>query len=416
MKKYIISGFGTAIAALFMIFSVGHADIVGSIKGIAGGIASKTQESVRDSGKKIMKETTKNLQQDLKQTGQSITQDAYSIVSRPLKQMEKSDFLNYLLEQMKLGDKKETCQQGGACRALEALGCRTSKNFVSICSLICHDYPGFQSSTCIKNAQTRFGFTPSTQGYTTDDGKTESNKDHIIRQIKLPQDKKTTHDFKFWNDFCHTNNALIPVEHQEDIANACRVTYGQYSSEESSSHDISTDETAPSISQPSDLVIQAPQEPTLSRPQRPQRPTRSIRPVRPAPNPEVVMDRMMLDIQAQNAADFCQKCHDRNVCSSKLVYSLCAASCDGNLPTCTSAQEDTLGFTKANPDLLLNQVNTYLADKIYDDNPQSNEAPLNHKEEKLLNNYCISSNSFMKNHDNLNDAKIACQQWAELAS
>ncbi|WP_010298294.1 hypothetical protein [Candidatus Odyssella thessalonicensis] len=181
------------------------------------------------------------------------------------------DYVRQLQNALLEGNKKSLCDEGGVCRKNFGEGCKSSKNFLSVCATICSDIAEFRGSHCLSGGAKRYKMNPQTMVYNARPDKqkpAETTAQHIA--IQLREGRKALRDDKrlFFNTFCTPPAVqMIPDNDRTELALACLdFLYNGYPPE-SAVTQVKTN-----------AFVQAPQAPTMC-------PTVQPQPAPPPPPP-----------------------------------------------------------------------------------------------------------------------------------
>lgn len=116
------------------------------------------------------------------------------------------------------GDTTLICREGGICRKLGGTGCRLSKDWFSVCAVVCGNNNGFMGSTCARNASSSFGF--NARNYTYGTG--EHVADHLQRQLeKGPKGQSNQIQGAFFTAFCTAGNRFVLPQFKDNVSMGC---------------------------------------------------------------------------------------------------------------------------------------------------------------------------------------------------
>ncbi|MBW8308246.1 MAG: hypothetical protein K0M45_01155 [Candidatus Paracaedibacteraceae bacterium] len=135
------------------------------------------------------------------------------------------DYIHQLQNTLLEGNKQAMCGEGGICRKNFGEGCRSSKNFLSVCATICGDIGEFRGSHCINNGAKRYQMNPQTFVYNARPDKQKS-AESVIQHIavQLREGRNALRDDKrlFFNTVCTPPSIqMIPEIDRKVLARAC---------------------------------------------------------------------------------------------------------------------------------------------------------------------------------------------------
>ncbi|AIK96666.1 hypothetical protein [Candidatus Odyssella acanthamoebae] len=135
------------------------------------------------------------------------------------------DYIHQLQNTLLEGNKQAMCGEGGICRKNFGEGCKSSKNFLSVCATICGDMGEFRGSHCINNGAKRYQMNPQTFVYNARPDKqksAESVVQHIAVQLREGRNALRDDKRLFFNTFCTPPSIqMIPEIDRQVLARAC---------------------------------------------------------------------------------------------------------------------------------------------------------------------------------------------------
>jgi hypothetical protein len=130
------------------------------------------------------------------------------------------DYIRQLQNALLEGNKETLCGESGLCLKNFGEGCKTSKNFLSVCAAVCSDINEFRGSYCVNAGAKRYKMNAQSLIYDArpkKQKKAESVVQHIVAQLR--EGRKALRDDKrlFFNTLCTPPAIQMLPEHDRGL-------------------------------------------------------------------------------------------------------------------------------------------------------------------------------------------------------